>query len=43
MLWYAAEPVVAADLEKATVFLGECKIDKVQEFAARRLAEVALK
>ena len=38
MLWYAAEPAVAADPVKAAVLLANCKIPKVQEFIARRMA-----
>ncbi|MHA3774076.1 PVC-type heme-binding CxxCH protein [Verrucomicrobiota bacterium sgz303538] len=41
MVWYAAEPAVAADPAKATELLGACKIAKVQEFIARRLASLA--
>jgi putative membrane-bound dehydrogenase-like protein len=40
MVWYAAEPL-AADAVKATELLGACKIPKVQEFIARRLASTA--
>ena len=38
MLWYAAEPAVAADPAKATDLLTTCKIPKVTEFIARRMA-----
>ncbi len=38
MIWYAAEPSVAADPEKAAGLLGACKIAKVQEYIARRMA-----
>ncbi len=38
MIWYAAEPAVGADPEKAGTLLAECKIPKVQEFIARRMA-----
>ena len=38
MLWYAAEPAVAADPAKATELLTTCKIPKVTEFIARRMA-----
>ncbi len=38
MLWYAAEPAVAADLAKAAELLAGCKIPKVQEFITRRMA-----
>ena len=38
LLWYAAEPAVAADPVKAAELLANCKIPKVQEFIARRMA-----
>jgi hypothetical protein len=38
MIWYAAEPAVAADPVKAAELLASCKIPKVQEFIARRMA-----
>ena len=38
MLWYAAEPAVAADIAKAAELLENCKIPKVQEFITRRMA-----
>lgn len=41
MLWYATEPVVAADVDKGTELLGVCKIPKLQEFIARRIASLA--
>jgi putative membrane-bound dehydrogenase-like protein len=41
MLWYAAEPAVAADIAKGAELLAACKIPKVQEFIARRLASEA--
>ncbi len=41
MLWYAAEPAVAADLAKGAELLGTCKIPKVQEFITRRMAATA--
>ena len=40
MLWYAAEPAVAADIAKGAELLGSCKIPKVQEFITRRMAAV---
>jgi hypothetical protein len=43
MVWYAAEPAVAADPIKAADLLGACKIAKVQEFIARRMATLAVK
>lgn len=42
MVWYAAEPAVAADPAKAVELLAACKIAKVQEFIARRLASLAV-
>jgi hypothetical protein len=39
MVWYAAEPIVAADPAWAAEALAACKIPKVSEFIARRLAE----
>jgi putative membrane-bound dehydrogenase-like protein len=42
LLWYAAEPAVAADVAKATELLGACRIAKVQEWIARRMAALAL-
>ncbi len=38
MYWYAAEPIVAADPVWATEALAVCKIPKVTEFIARRMA-----
>ncbi|MEA3213459.1 MAG: hypothetical protein QOE70_6516 [Chthoniobacter sp.] len=43
MLWYAAEPAVAADVAKAADLLVKCQIPKVQEFITRRIAAVAAK
>ncbi len=39
MVWYAAEPLVAADPAFAAELLGVCKIPRVQEFIARRMAD----
>ena len=39
MYWYAAEPIVGADPAAAAELLGVCKIPKVQEYIARRMAE----
>ncbi len=39
MYWYAAEPIVGTDPAAAADLLGACKIPKVQEFIARRMAE----
>ena len=38
MVWYAAEPIIAADPVWATEALTVCKIPKVTEFIARRMA-----
>lgn len=38
LLWYAAEPCVGADPVRAAELLGACKIGKLQEFIARRMA-----
>lgn len=38
MIWYAAEPAVAADPAKATDLLAASKLPKVTEFIARRMA-----
>lgn len=38
MIWYAAEPIVAADPVWAADALAACKIPKVTEFIARRMA-----
>ena len=39
MVWYAAEPIVAADPAWAAEALAACKIPKVAEFIAPRMAE----
>jgi hypothetical protein len=41
LLWYAAEPAVAADVAKGAELLANCQIPKVQEFISRRIAAVA--
>ena len=41
LLWYAAEPAVAADLARGAELLVNCKIPKVQEFITRRIAALA--
>jgi len=38
MIWYAAEPAVGADFAKGAELLANCRIGKVQEFIARRIA-----
>ena len=42
LIWYGAEPAVAADPVKAAELLGACKIPKIQEFIARRMAAVTV-
>jgi hypothetical protein len=42
MLWYAAEPAVAADIAKGADLLANCQIPKVQEFISRRIAALAI-
>jgi len=39
MDWYAAEPIVAADVAWAAEALAACKIPKVSEYIARRMSE----
>lgn len=41
LLWYAAEPAVAADIVKGSELLVSCRIPKVQEFISRRIASLA--
>ncbi|MDB6150388.1 MAG: Membrane-bound dehydrogenase domain protein [Chthoniobacter sp.] len=41
MLWYAAEPAVAANVTKAAELLAGCQIPQVQEFITRRMAASA--
>jgi hypothetical protein len=38
MIWYAAEPAVAADTAKAAELLAAAKIPKLQEYITRRIA-----
>jgi HEAT repeat protein len=42
MYWYAAEACVASDPDRALELLKACKIPKVREFIARRLATLSL-
>jgi hypothetical protein len=42
LIWYAAEPAVGADLAKGAELLTVCRIGKVQEFIARRIAAAAV-
>ena len=41
MYWYAAEACVASDPDRALELLKVCKIPKVREFIARRLAAIS--
>lgn len=41
MLWYAAEPLVAQDPARAGDLIAACRLDRVQEFIARRLTSLA--
>ena len=41
MYWYAMEPVIGADIKKGSDLLGLCKLPKLQEFIARRIASLA--
>jgi hypothetical protein len=41
MIWYGLEPVIATDPEQAAMLLGNCKVPKVQEFMARRMASLS--
>ncbi len=41
LLWYAAEPAVAADITRGANLLANSKIAKLQEFVARRIAALA--
>ena len=38
MIWYGIEPAVAADKEKALALAAKCKISKVRQFIAKRVA-----
>jgi len=42
LYWYAAEGCIASDAARAESLLKSCKIPKVREFIARRLAQMAL-
>jgi len=42
LYWYAAEGCIASDAARAEALLKSCKIPKVREFIARRLAQMAL-
>jgi hypothetical protein len=41
MYWYAIEPIVSSDREKAMSLLAKSKIPLVRQFITRRLAEKA--
>ena len=38
MYWYAVEPVVSADVKKGAVWVAKCRIPRVRQFIARRIA-----
>ena len=38
MIWYGIEPAVAADKKKALELAGKCKLSKVRQFIAKRVA-----
>ena len=40
MIWYGLEPVIASDPSRAAGLLTDCKIPKIQEFIARRMAVI---
>jgi hypothetical protein len=40
MIWYGIEPAVADDPARAVQMLGECRIPKIREFLARRIASL---
>ena len=41
MYWYAIEPIVSADKEKAVALLAKAKIPLVRQFITRRIASLA--
>jgi hypothetical protein len=40
LIWYAAEPLVAQDRERAVALVAKCQIPKVRQFLARRIASL---
>ncbi len=42
MYWYALEPCIEADPDRAVALLKECRIPKIREFIARRLTTMSL-
>ena len=40
MIWYGLEPAIPTDVAHAATLLGACKLPKVQEFMARRMASI---
>jgi predicted NAD-dependent protein-ADP-ribosyltransferase YbiA (DUF1768 family) len=40
MVWYAAEPMAAADLGRAVAFMKEARIPLLREYMARRVASL---
>ena len=41
LIWYAAEPMAAADLRRAVAFMKEARIPLLREFMSRRIASLA--
>jgi putative membrane-bound dehydrogenase-like protein len=41
MIWYAAEPMAAADLPRAVTFMKDARIPLLREFMSRRIATLA--
>ena len=41
MIWYAAEPMAAADLRRAVTLMKEARIPLLREFMSRRIASLA--
>jgi hypothetical protein len=41
MIWYAAEPMAAADLRRALAFMKEARMPLLREFMSRRIASLA--
>ncbi len=40
MIWYGLEPLISSDPSRAASFLTDCRIPKIQEFIARRMAVI---
>src|SRR5204863_1114551 len=41
MIWYAAEPMAAADLGRAVTFMKDARLPLLREFMSRRIASLA--